>query len=267
MKNTNARNLPWPDNLVSLLLSDEEFDVWKARCPSDFDDALNYVLKTVLSDSEIAILYAYFRDNLKATKLFGPGASQTKNKAIQRLKHPSCVWLLKHGFLDHSAHNGMWLRNVDLKVRNALRRAGITTMRQLLSLSEGQLLTLRNIGTKAVSEIKDSLSLFGLELSKADNDLVYNQGAEPWWERQHYGGFQFPSPSREDIDQPESVLKCCKCDKPVIHLRKLIVENGSYGDVSWSAIPTTDCHVPFLEKPKRGCHACYCKRCFKELNK
>lgn len=61
------------------------------------------------------------------------------------------------------------VEQLDLSVRtmNCLRRAGITTIGELLSLGEKELMSLRNFGQKSKQEIEERLSGLGLSLTPA----------------------------------------------------------------------------------------------------
>lgn len=58
------------------------------------------------------------------------------------------------------------LRDVDLlpKTRNALLRRGFNTVGQIRNLSELQLLSIPNIGSRAICDIKTMLAEYGMKL-------------------------------------------------------------------------------------------------------
>jgi len=60
----------------------------------------------------------------------------------------------------------MSINDLDLSVRsyNCLMREGITTVAQLVALSEGQLMNIRNFGQKSVDEVREKLASLGLSL-------------------------------------------------------------------------------------------------------
>jgi DNA-directed RNA polymerase subunit alpha len=51
--------------------------------------------------------------------------------------------------------------NLSMRTTNALKRANITTIGQILSLSNNDLLHLRNFGTKSLDELRDALAAHG----------------------------------------------------------------------------------------------------------
>lgn len=56
--------------------------------------------------------------------------------------------------------------NLSSRALNALKRIGINTLDELLSYSEDDLLTVRNLGGKSLEEIKEKLKELGLSLKK-----------------------------------------------------------------------------------------------------
>jgi DNA-directed RNA polymerase subunit alpha len=66
----------------------------------------------------------------------------------------------------------MPIEELDLSVRtlNALRRADITTLGELLNKEERDLLSLRNFGQKSNQEIIDKLESMGLSLVRKETD-------------------------------------------------------------------------------------------------
>ena len=68
----------------------------------------------------------------------------------------------------------MPVEQLDLSVRtnNCLRRASITTVGELISKEEKELLQLRNFGQKSLQEINERLKSLGLSLSPRVKDLT-----------------------------------------------------------------------------------------------
>ncbi|KXB48259.1 DNA-directed RNA polymerase, alpha subunit [Umbribacter vaginalis] len=58
------------------------------------------------------------------------------------------------------------IEDLDLSVRsfNCLKRAGISSVRQLVNFSENDLLNIRNFGAKSIEEVRDKLISMGLNL-------------------------------------------------------------------------------------------------------
>ena len=62
----------------------------------------------------------------------------------------------------------MAIEDLDLSVRsyNCLKREGVSTVGELVSKSENDLLEIRNFGQKSIEEVKDKLAELGLGLSE-----------------------------------------------------------------------------------------------------
>lgn len=85
------------------------------------------------------------------------------------------------GFAGSACNTG--IENLDLSVRsyNALRRAGINTLGELIDrMNQGELKCIRNLGAKSYSEIQTKMLVYGFEtLSEGEKkaffyDLVEN---------------------------------------------------------------------------------------------
>lgn len=77
----------------------------------------------------------------------------------------------------------MPVEDLDLSVRtlNSLRRGGITTVGELVSKSEKDLLSLRNFGQKSKQEVEERLQTLGLNLSgksEAEETVAEGEGKE-----------------------------------------------------------------------------------------
>ncbi|HST05277.1 MAG TPA: DNA-directed RNA polymerase subunit alpha [Chloroflexia bacterium] len=74
--------------------------------------------------------------------------------------------------------------NLSMRTTNALKRANITTIGQILSLSDNDLLHLRNFGTKSLDELKDALAANGYAIRSdesaedIDEDVSDDEDAE-----------------------------------------------------------------------------------------
>ena len=64
------------------------------------------------------------------------------------------------------------IEDLELTVRslNALTQAGIDTVSDLVSMTEGELNSVKNLGKKSLSEIKDKIRELGLSLSDSDEE-------------------------------------------------------------------------------------------------
>ncbi len=75
----------------------------------------------------------------------------------------------------------MPVEQLDLSVRaiNCLRRSGITTVGELISTGDKELMTLRNFGQKSKQEVEERLKALGLTLSPEVEDSESQPGIEP----------------------------------------------------------------------------------------
>lgn len=73
------------------------------------------------------------------------------------------------------------VEQLDLSVRtmNCLRRAGIATVGELMSLGEKELMSLRNFGQKSKLEIEERLAGLGLSLATSSDESEEDIGEEP----------------------------------------------------------------------------------------
>ena len=60
------------------------------------------------------------------------------------------------------------IEELDLSVRsfNCLKRAGINTVEDLVSKSEGEMMRVRNLGKKSLEEVVSKLNSLGFQFSK-----------------------------------------------------------------------------------------------------
>ena len=65
----------------------------------------------------------------------------------------------------------MTIEELDLSVRsfNCLKRAGINTVKDLISKSEEEMMKVRNLGKKSLEEVKNKLISLGFDLSSEEN--------------------------------------------------------------------------------------------------
>jgi DNA-directed RNA polymerase subunit alpha len=68
--------------------------------------------------------------------------------------------------------------NLSMRTTNALKRANITTIGQVLSLSDNDLLHLRNFGQKSLVELRDALTANGFQLNSELEDLGEGEGVD-----------------------------------------------------------------------------------------
>lgn len=96
---------------------------------------------------------------------FAPFANYTQLSQVETEQEPS------HPAISDELFN-MPVEQLNLSVRtmNCLRRGGISTVGELASKSEKDLMGLRNFGQKSNQEIKDRLEAMGLSLASSEED-------------------------------------------------------------------------------------------------
>ena len=75
--------------------------------------------------------------------------------------------MLEHEDIEQTRVLEKNIEDLELTVRslNALTQAGIDTVSDLVSMTEGELNSVKNLGKKSLSEIKDKIRELGLSLS------------------------------------------------------------------------------------------------------
>ena len=80
--------------------------------------------------------------------------------------------MLEHEDIEQTRVLEKNIEDLELTVRslNALTQAGIDTVSDLVSMTEGELNSVKNLGKKSLSEIKDKIRELGLSLSDSDEE-------------------------------------------------------------------------------------------------
>lgn len=180
--NSKAINkLPWPENLLRCIFrKEEDYDEWRAKIPPDFNESFQYMLEETLTERETYILYSFFRDQMRMNEIgerYGIQAEwvrQIKDKAIRRIRHPSRLKYLNLGLAEVERLQPpegkpfvkRTIDELDLSVRafNGVLRAGVRTIEDLTRLSRSDLMKVRNMGVRTISEIETKLKDKGLSL-------------------------------------------------------------------------------------------------------
>ena len=176
------KKLGWPLNLWSAIFQKE---ITKEELPEDWEAALEHVMDGLESERRKDILKCFFKDGLTIREIglsYGTTVEpvrQHAEKAIRIMRHPSNLIFLTFGFKngmkmlarkreddDGRALTGDPIDVLDLNARsyNSLRRSGIETVEQLVQYTESDLLRFRNLGTRALQDIKNCLAKCGLSL-------------------------------------------------------------------------------------------------------
>ena len=80
--------------------------------------------------------------------------------------------MLEHEDIEQTRVLEKNIEDLELTVRslNALTQAGIDTVSDLVSMTEGELNSVKNLGKKSLSEIKDKIRELGLSLSNTGEE-------------------------------------------------------------------------------------------------
>lgn len=180
--------LTYPDNLLYALFDRD----WEYPRPTDFDGSLEYVLHS-LTERERRVLDFRYKDGLtyeeigKRECVTRERIRQINAKSFRKLRHPGRLNYLKYGvsgviaWKTESAREAalaslpkldikpedITLEELELSVRsyNCLKRAGMSTLRDVAEMTFDELCHVRNLGKKSVDEICAVLTKYGIKLN------------------------------------------------------------------------------------------------------
>lgn len=98
-------------------------------------------------------------------------------RALRKLRHPSCIAILKNKEVESQEWTDMFLFST--RTRHCLENEGITSINDLLNMTDIDLLKIKNFGRKSLNEIKKVLAERGLstkpwELNMKKDDSTKN---------------------------------------------------------------------------------------------
>ena len=196
----------YPDNLVMVIFTNSERD--KHFEASDIDsriynltqdqiDGLEWAIGSLKEKRASDIILGHYRDGktyAELAKELGISSSrvaQIRISAIRKLRHPSKSQAILRGYkawvackeqsetilVGEIKAKPITERSIDalaLSVRpyNALRRAGIDTIGDLVKYSLEELMYIRNIGTLGIKEIVENVDRLGLEFTYKPHEQV-----------------------------------------------------------------------------------------------
>lgn len=140
----------------------------------DFDESLEYVLNN-LSDRERLTLENRYKKGMtfkEIGKVFGvtmERVRQHKVKALRKLRKSHLTKYLRYGMLGvekQRVNDSTKIEELKLSTRaySILKRHGINTLEQLLTLNYHDILTMRNMGKKSTEEIVQKVKEYGYEI-------------------------------------------------------------------------------------------------------
>jgi DNA-directed RNA polymerase subunit alpha len=115
----------------------------------------------VWTDGTLSPTDALSRSAAVVTEQLAPFASYTPLAAVAEKEKTAHV-----SIPDEQYNMPVEQLNLSVRVLNSLRRGGITTVGELLSKGERELMSLRNFGSKSKQEVEDKLKEMGLSFNQ-----------------------------------------------------------------------------------------------------
>ena len=159
------------DNLYRIAYQCEE----DAEIPKDYKNRLQELIKNAnLTQREVDVLRLRWGE-IKTLEAIGKQigisrsrVSQIETSAIRKLIRRVNIQSNKQEF---DLDSDISTLGISVHTYNCLKRGGVSTIRELCSRSENDLLEIRNLGKETLSEIKQVLTQYGLSLSSKPASL------------------------------------------------------------------------------------------------
>ena len=140
----------------------------------DFNESLEYVLSN-LSDRERLTLECRYKNRMSYQEIGDvlnvtrERVRQCKVKALKKLRKSHLTKYLRYGMLgvERMKNNkSTMIEELKLSTRaySILKRHGINTLEQLLTLKYSDILEMRNMGRKSTEEIVEKVKVYGYEI-------------------------------------------------------------------------------------------------------
>ena len=169
------KGLKYPFNLMCDAFEVDVTDVIEhINNVSDFNKSLEYVLSNLSDRERLTLEYRYknrmsyqeIGDVLNVTR---ERVRQCKVKALKNLRKSHLTKYLRYGMLgvERMKNNkSTMIEELKLSTRaySILKRHGINTLEQLLTLNYHDILTMRNMGRKSTEEIVEKVKFYGYEI-------------------------------------------------------------------------------------------------------
>ena len=152
---------------------------YDAEVPENFKDNFDKVCEMIIKENikherNISIITMYYKEGLSYEEIghiIGAGntrVGQIINKYLGMLRHPAYKYILDHGEYKESCEdpflNEIKSLYISNRVYNILRRGGISTVDQLVSMSKNDIMNIRSMGKKSFYEIINALNKRGIKL-------------------------------------------------------------------------------------------------------
>ena len=169
------KNLKYPLNLMCDAFEADVTEVIEhINNVSDFDESLEYVLNN-LSDRERLILEYRYKKRMtyeeigEVFNVTRERVRQCKVKALKKLRKSHLTKYLKYGMLgvERMKNNPQTMieeMKFSIRAYSILKRYGVNTLEQLVTLTYSDILTMRNMGRKSTEEIVEKVKFYGYEI-------------------------------------------------------------------------------------------------------
>ena len=169
------KGLKYPFNLMCDAFEVDVDDVVEhINNVSDFDKSLEYVLSNLSDKERLTLEYRYkkrmsYREIGDVFNITHERVRQYKVRAFKKLRKSHLTKYLRYGMLgvERMKNNkSTMIEELKLSTRaySILKRHGIITLEQLLTLKYSDILEMRNMGRKSTEEIVEKVKVYGYEI-------------------------------------------------------------------------------------------------------
>lgn len=170
------KGLKYPFNLMCDAFEVDVDDVVEhIKNVSDFYESLEYVLNNLSDRERLIVEYRYkklmtYQEIANVFNVTIERVRQCKVKALIKLRKSHLTKYLRYGMLGvERMKNNKSTRieelNLSARAYSILKRHGINTLEQLLTLNYSDILTMRNMGRKSTEEIVEKVKSYGYEIN------------------------------------------------------------------------------------------------------
>ena len=173
------KNLKYPVNLMCDAFETDVYAVVEhINNISDFDESLEYVLSNLSDRERLTLEYRYkngmnYQEIGDVFNVTRERVRQYKVRAFRKLRKSHLTKYLRYGMLGVKKHIECMINtpptiieelNLSARPYSILKRHGINTLEQLLTLNYHDILTMRNMGRKSTEEIVEKVKVYGYEI-------------------------------------------------------------------------------------------------------
>ena len=173
------KGLKYPFNLMCDAFEVDVDDVVEhINNVSDFDKSLEYVLSNLSDKERLTLEYRYkkrmsYQEIGDVFNITRERVRQYKVRAFKKLRKSYLTKYLRYGMLGVKKHIECMINtpptiieelNLSARPYSILKRHGINTLEQLLTLKYSDILEMRNMGRKSTEEIVEKVKVYGYEI-------------------------------------------------------------------------------------------------------